>query len=60
MEAKNEFYKKCTCYCLPPEGKFVIGKIYSWRYIIDGIAVTDENGKEIPFDDIKFLWFFQK
>lgn len=59
MEEENGFFKECTCYCLPPEGKFIIGKIYSWRYIIDGIVVTDENGREIYFDEIKFLWYFK-
>ena len=52
--------EKCKCYCLPMEGKFVVGNIYAWFYIIDGIQVTDESSKEIYFDEIKFLWFFQK
>ena len=48
------------CYCLPMEGKFIVGNIYTWSYIIDGIQVTDESDQEIFFDEIKFLWFFQK
>ena len=59
MEEENGFFKKCACYCLPMEGEFIIGNIYSWHYIVDGIVVTDENGKEIQFDEIKFLWFFK-
>lgn len=42
------------------EGKFVVGNTYTWSYIIDGIRVTDERNQEIYFDEIKFLWFFQK
>ena len=52
--------EKCKCYCLPMEGKFVVGNTYTWSYIIDGIRVTDERNQEIYFDEIKFLWFFQK
>ena len=50
----------CKCYDLPPEGKFVIGNIYHWGYVIDGIYVTDESNTDIYFDEIKFLWFFMK
>ena len=42
------------------DGDFIIGNIYNWSYTIDGILVIDENNKEIYFDEIKFLWFFQK
>ena len=52
--------EKCKCYCLPMEGRFVVGNMYTWSYIIDGIQVTDESNQEIYFDEIKFLWFFQK
>lgn len=50
---------KCKCYCMPPEGEFIIGNIYNWTYIIDGRHVTDENGKQIGFGEIRFLWFFR-
>ena len=52
--------EKCKCYYLPMDGDFIIDNIYNWSYTIDGILVTDENNKEIYFDEIKFLWFFQK
>lgn len=52
--------EKCKCYCPPAEGGFRIGNIYDWTYVIDGIHVTDENGKAHYFDEIKFLWFFKK
>ena len=52
--------EKCRCFCLPVEGKFKVGNMYAWSYIIDGIQITDESGREIFFDEINFLWFFQK
>lgn len=50
----------CECYELPGEGVFVVGGRYRWSYIIDGVAVRDENGMDIPFDEIKWLWYFRR
>lgn len=58
MELYSE--ELCECYCLPEAGRFVIGERYRWNYVIDGIVVGDEDGKEIDFDEIRFLWYFKK
>ncbi|MCI8900111.1 MAG: hypothetical protein HFH76_05680 [Lachnospiraceae bacterium] len=50
----------CECYELPGQGVFIIGSQYLWHYIIDGIAVEDENGTDVFFDAIKWLWYFRK
>ncbi|MDE6991635.1 MAG: hypothetical protein K2P42_13385 [Lachnospiraceae bacterium] len=54
----NEKY--CECYELPEQGVFIVGNQYLWQYIIDGIAVADENGTEVLFDAIKWLWYFRR
>jgi len=50
----------CKCHHIPPNGKFVVGKLYKWTVIIDGIAVYDDISELIPFSDIEFLWYFSK
>lgn len=42
------------------EGKFIVENIYNWFFVIDGIYVIDENSNKIFFDEIQYLWFFQK
>lgn len=54
----NEKY--CECYELPEQGVFIVVNQYLWQYIIDGIAVADENGTEVLFDAIKWLWYFRR
>lgn len=49
----------CECYELPDQGYFLVGKQYKYQYIIDGIRVKDENGIDINFDDVKWLWYFR-
>ena len=53
----NQF---CICYELPEQGNFFLGKQYMWGYVIDGIIVKDEDDVKILFDEIKWLWYFQK
>ncbi len=50
----------CKCHHIPRIGDFAIGKEYQWQYIIDAIRVIDENGAEISFSEINFLWYFNK
>lgn len=52
--------KYCECYELPEQGAFIVGNQYLWHYIIDGSAVVDENGTEVLFNAIKWLWYFRK
>lgn len=57
---EGDCLEKCQCYCLPPEGRFTVGSIYPWSYVIDGLYAIDDNGQKIFFDEIKFLWYFKK
>lgn len=52
--------KKCICHHIPKDGNFKIGKEYSFQYGIDCICVTDDNGQQVFFDEITFLWYFTK
>ena len=47
------------CYALPDQGRFLVGRQYMREYIIDGIKIIDEDGIEIFFDEIKWLWYFR-
>ena len=38
----------------------MVGRQYMREYIIDGIKMIDEDGTEIFFDEIKWLWYFDK
>lgn len=49
----------CECYELPDQGRFFVGNQYMWAYIIDGIRVKDEDGTDVLFDEIKWLWYFR-
>ena len=51
---------RCKCFAVPDKGKFVAGKKYIYEYVIDVISVWDENGNKFDFDEIKFLWYFEK
>ena len=50
----------CKCHHVPPTGVFNKEKIYYWEYVIDAVAVTDENDNKVIFDEITFLWYFTK
>lgn len=50
----------CECYKLPPNGNFVVGGIYTWSFIIDGISVKDSNEDFNQFTEIEWLWYFKK
>ena len=52
--------KYCRCHNLPKEGRFIIGKVYKWSYIIDATFTIDEDGRKIYFNDYVFLWYFTK
>ena len=50
----------CKCHHVPPKGVFIKQNTYYWEYVIDGVAVIDENDNKLIFDDITFLWYFTK
>ncbi len=50
----------CKCHHVPPTGVFIKEKTYNWEYVIDAVAVTDENDNKLIFDEITFLWYFAK
>lgn len=50
----------CACYKTPPHGTFIVGKVYTWGYIIDGVYVEDEKGDRVPFGEIEWMYFFIK
>lgn len=51
---------KCKCHNIPSEGKFTVGNIYDWSYVIDAIYVIDDDGEEVFFNDYTFLCYFSK
>ncbi len=52
--------KICRCHHIPPNSSFKVGEIYNWNYMIDGITVRDNSGKEFAFGKITFLYYFTK
>lgn len=55
----KEWTGKGKCYHLPEKGNFILGKSYDCSYIIDGIAVKDEDKEIITFSEINWLWYFK-
>ena len=49
----------CECYELPDQGRFLIGSEYRCNSVIEGSRVRDEDGDDIVFDEIKWLWYFR-
>lgn len=39
----------CSCFRLPPFGKFTVGTDYSFEYLIDAEKVMDDSGEMITF-----------
>ena len=44
----------CTCFRLPPYGRFTVGTQYSFEYLIDAERVIDDSGEMITFPENMF------
>lgn len=44
----------CTCFRLPPNGRFTVGRQYSYEYLIDAERVIDDSGEMITFSENMF------
>lgn len=44
----------CSCFRLPPYGKFTVGTDYSFEYLIDAEKVMDDSGEMITFPESIF------
>lgn len=44
----------CTCFRLPPNGRFTVGRLYSYEYLIDAERVIDDSGEMITFPENMF------
>ena len=51
---------KCRCHHVPENGAFRKGAEYHYGFMIDAIYVTDDKGDNVDFDEITFLWYFEK
>lgn len=49
----------CTCFRLPPYGRFTVGTQYSYEYLIDAERVIDDSGEMITFPENMFQSCFE-
>ncbi|MDE6687015.1 MAG: hypothetical protein K2K17_06845 [Lachnospiraceae bacterium] len=49
----------CTCFQLPPNGRFTVGRQYSYEYLIDAERVIDDSGEMITFSENMFQSCFE-
>ncbi|MDE6743556.1 MAG: hypothetical protein K2J95_06755 [Lachnospiraceae bacterium] len=49
----------CTCFRLPPNGRFTVGRQYSYEYLIDAERVIDDSGEMITFSENMFQSCFE-
>lgn len=54
MSHDGAFHLVCTCFQLPPDGTFTIGREYTFGYIIDAEKVVDDLGQVITFPEKVF------
>lgn len=50
----------CSCFRLPPFGKFTVGTDYSFEYLIDAEKVMDDSGEMITFPENIFKSCFNR